>query len=372
MIGAGMGGLSAAACAARADERVLLLEQHSIVGGCTQVFRRRGYEWDVGLHYVGDVHRPNSVLRRVFDHISQGALQWATMPDVYNRIVIGERSYDYVAGVEPFKDQMKAYFPDEAAAIDRYIDLVFEVSRAGSRFFMTKALPPEMAAAFESEVAPPFHAFSDRTTLEVMRELTSNESLISVLTGHFGDISLTRDQSSFAIHAMLIRHYINGASYPVGGASRIGETTCRTIVEHGGAVATKASVEELLVHDGAIHGVRAAGRTIQASKVISAVGAVGTINLMNPEVAVATGIAEKVRNHPPALTCTSLNIGIKAGNDELGLHPANLWVHPTADFEANFASFGMNDDGPLPTNFITYPSTKDPSWNEAHPGKTTI
>ena len=49
VIGAGMGGLSAAACLSRAGKRVLVLEQHNVAGGCTQVFRRRGYEWDVGL-----------------------------------------------------------------------------------------------------------------------------------------------------------------------------------------------------------------------------------------------------------------------------------------------------------------------------------
>lgn len=372
IIGAGMGGLAAAACLARAGIRVLLLEQHNILGGCTQVFRRRGYEWDVGLHYVGDVHRQHGILRRVFDHISQGELAWARMPDVYNRIVLGERSYDYVAGAEPFKAQMKTYFPDDAPAIDRYVDLVFEASRASSRFFMTKALPPAMAAAFESASSPQFHAFSDRTTLEVMRELTANEELISVLTGHFGDVSLTRDQSSFAIHAMLIRHYINGANYPVGGAGQIAETTARTIVEHGGAIATKASVEQLLVRDDAVYGVRVGGREVRSDKVISAIGARGTVRLLDPEVALATGLGEKVDRLPLATTCTSLNIGVSASNDELGLHPANLWVHPTANFEANFAAVERDPRAPIATHFITYPSTKDPVWDQNHPGKTTV
>ena len=372
IIGAGMGGLSAAACLSLAGRRVLLLEQHNILGGCTQVFRRRGYEWDVGLHYVGDVHRPHGVLRRVFDHISQGELDWAAMPDVYNRIVLGERTYDYVAGVEAFKDRMKTYFPNDGRAIDQYVNLVFEASKASSRFFMTKALPPEMASMLEPQVRPAFESFADRTTLEVMRELSSNEELISVLTGHFGDVSTTRDRSSFAIHAMLIRHYINGASYPIGGASRIAETTCRTITQQGGAVATKASVESLLVRDGVVYGVQVGGREIRADSVVSAIGAFGTVRLLDPEVAVSTGLGEKVERLAPAMTCTGLNIGIAASNDELRMHPANLWVHPTADFEANFAAADRQPRSGIPMHMVTYPSVRDPSWEQRHPGKSTV
>ena len=40
----------------------------------THIFKRNGYEWDEGIHYIGEVQRPNSAIRRMFDYISDGKL----------------------------------------------------------------------------------------------------------------------------------------------------------------------------------------------------------------------------------------------------------------------------------------------------------
>ena len=48
-----MGGMTAAAMLADLGRRVLVLEQHYVPGGFTHMFKRPGYEWDVGVHAVG-------------------------------------------------------------------------------------------------------------------------------------------------------------------------------------------------------------------------------------------------------------------------------------------------------------------------------
>ena len=63
IIGSGIGALTAAAILAKeANKRVLIFEQHYTAGGFTHVFKRKDYEWDVGIHYIGEVHNPKSAL----------------------------------------------------------------------------------------------------------------------------------------------------------------------------------------------------------------------------------------------------------------------------------------------------------------------
>jgi all-trans-retinol 13,14-reductase len=58
VVGAGLGGLVAAAHLARAGLRVACFDSHYVAGGCATQFARgpksARYHFDVGLHYIGD------------------------------------------------------------------------------------------------------------------------------------------------------------------------------------------------------------------------------------------------------------------------------------------------------------------------------
>jgi all-trans-retinol 13,14-reductase len=102
VIGSGIGGICTAALQARLGRRVCVREQHYTAGGFTHSYERKDFEWDVGVHYIGDVHRPHHTLRRIFDVISDGQLKWARMDAVYERIMIGRRTVDYSARVRDY------------------------------------------------------------------------------------------------------------------------------------------------------------------------------------------------------------------------------------------------------------------------------
>jgi phytoene dehydrogenase-like protein len=84
VIGSGMGGLTTAALLSDLGKKVCVLEQHYTAGGYTHSYERAGYEWDVGVHYIGEVGAPTRT-RKLFDYLSGGNLDWAPMDDEYYR-----------------------------------------------------------------------------------------------------------------------------------------------------------------------------------------------------------------------------------------------------------------------------------------------
>ena len=111
VIGSGMGGLCTASILSKAGKNVLVLEQHYTAGGFTHSFKKKGYEWDVGVHYIGKVHEEDALLRKVFDYVSDGQLKWAFMGEVYDRMVFPDEIYDFKAGENDFKNELIKYFP---------------------------------------------------------------------------------------------------------------------------------------------------------------------------------------------------------------------------------------------------------------------
>lgn len=142
VIGSGIGGLTAAVLlGVHAGKRVLVLERHYEAGGFTHTFHRPGYEWDVGLHYIGQMHDERSTVRRAFDHITAARVQWQPMPEIYDRFIIEGRTFDYAAGLERFREGLRKSVPAEISAIDRYIAGVQACNRASGLYYAEKAVP---------------------------------------------------------------------------------------------------------------------------------------------------------------------------------------------------------------------------------------
>ena len=376
VIGSGMGGLAVAALLARhGGKRVLVLERHYVAGGYTHAFHRPGYDWDVGVHYIGQVQHPASPLRSVFDHLTDGGLKWNAMPDVYDRVVMGGREYEFVTGLERFRARMKSYFPSEAAAIDRYIRAVHSAVRMSMPYFAEKSLPRPVARLAGPLLRAPFMRWARRTTAEVLAGLTNNQDLAGVLTAQWGDYGLPPGESSFAVHSTIAAHYFEGASFPVGGAASIAAKIAPVIQSAGGQIVFSAEVDKVLLdREQRATGVRMRdGREIKASMVISDAGAWNTFSsLLPPEAPGVAGALRELATVPPSQAHLSLYVVLKQNAAELGLTGTNLWIHLTSDHDANFQRFQENPSAPFPLLFISSPSTKDPEFEHRHPGHSTL
>lgn len=374
VIGSGLGGLTCAALLARAGRRVLVLEQHYTAGGFTHSFQRRGYSWDVGVHYIGDVHKPHSPMRRVFDAISDGGLAWAKMDAVYDSMLIAGDRYDYHAGVQAFREGLLQHFPKAGRDIDAYLARIRAASRSVLAHFGQRLVPGLLqrpAALLAQRFAGDHFA---RTTFEVIGECTRDPRLAAVLAGQWGDYGVPPKRSAFAMHALVAQHYLDGANFPVGGAGSIARHIIPTIEAAGGAVLVGMAVDAIEVERGRAVGVRLRnGDRLRCDQVISATGVHTTFDrLLPPEVARQGGMLEKVRALPRSVGHLGLYLGLRGTREQLGLEQANLWVYNDYDFDAALQRFLQRPNTDFPLLYLSFPSAKDPAWETNHPGTSTI
>jgi all-trans-retinol 13,14-reductase len=376
VIGSGIGGLGAAALLAKAGgQRVLVLERHHKAGGFTHAFRRPGFEWDVGLHYVGQVQERGSQPRALFDYLTDGRLEWRSMPDAYDRVVIGDLRFDYVRGESRLRESLKAVFPAEARAVDRYFAAIRRCLQRMPLFFVEKTLPPLPALLLGSALRAPFLSLARRTTASVLDDIGARPQLRAILTAQWGDYGLPPKQSSFGIHALVTSQYFEGAAYPVGGAGRIAESLIPTIEKAGGTIVVAADVDRILLDGKRAIGVRMSdGQEFRARHIVSDAGAAATLGHLLPGGAPGPvrAVATRIAALQPSMAHLCLYVGVDKQRLKAPLDGTNLWVHPGLDFDQNLARFESDSDAPFPYLFISSPSAKDATFASRHPGHETV
>lgn len=375
IIGSGMGSLTVGAILAKEGKKVLILEKHYTAGGFTHIFKRKGYEWDVGIHYIGGVQQEKSPIRKLFDYVSDHQLKWADMGEVYDRIIIGESSYDFVKGVENFRNKIVSYFPEEENAIDRYIDLVFKANKVMGAFYKEKALPGFLRFLIGGFLKRPYLKFSDQTTYEVLGKLTNNQELIKVLTAQYGDYGLPPKQSSFAMHASVARHYFGGGNFPIGGSSKIVETVDPVIEASSGTILTNADVDQVIVENNIAKGVKMIdGKEFYSNIIISGTGVFSTFGKLLPDSVIREHkLMESLQKVTPSVSHACLYMGFKSSPEDLQLPKTNFWIYPDdVDHDTCVARYLKDQNADFPVVYVSFPSAKDPDWSNRYPNRSTI
>ncbi len=362
VIGSGMGGMTTAAALARFDHKVLLLEQAQAIGGLTHSFSRNGFTWDVGLHYCG-TFGSDQFAGRILDWLSGGTIEFRSVGTVYDTLHFPD-DVEIAVGrpADAYKMELKDRFPNNAAEIDAYFEALLAAEEAGQMAGAERAMPDQFRSAHHWWNRRKLQRWCGRTTSEVIDSLVTDPQLAAILSAQWGTYGGRPDEASFAIHGIIMGHYLEGAAYPVGGADAIAEGLVPVIDAAGGKARAATPVSELIIENGRAVGVQTStGEEFRADTIVSAIGAGETVKHLLPTNLAQEDWAKDVSTFKPSLCHFELYLGFEGDISKHGATRSNHWFFESWDNNRGIWS-GAADD-PIHTMFVSFPSLKDPDHN---------
>ncbi len=359
VIGSGIGGLACASALAKCGHRVLVLEQHYIAGGLTSTFSRKGFTWDVGIHYLGDMG-PKGHAGRLLDWLSNGAIRMTPIGSAYDIVHFPDDfKIIFESPAEALRQNLNERFPQSSGEIDVFFSLLRRMARESSAPFRLRILPRFLAWFYSLWAAGKIRKWWGRTTDEVLDEIIRDRKLRAVLTAQWEDHGGRPAEGSFAMHAMIMSHFLDGAFYPEGGARTFADSLIPVIQKAEGEVRVKSPVKEILVTNGKAAGVRLEGNSEHhAKRVVSAIGARDTVQRLLPAYVRNAWWAQEILTFKPSLCHLCLYLGFEGDIRAAGATAANHWIYKTWD--TNSAVWSNPAATDVPAMFVSFPSLKDP------------
>eukprot|EP00494_Astrolonche_serrata_P033367 UN33636 len=299
--------------------KVLVLEQHDRLGGCTHTFKLNNKtkegefvqcEFDTGTHYVSvsmsDVcsrggHFMNVITGNLVKLHDLGMV-WDSVlfpKDTHAGLKLDQKTYEFEKTSERIVNMIASHFEEKhhkmiKERVNRFFDLLFYSKRKILPLFVTRMLPEFMRGTLEWLFGvEQFFQFGQLTTAYVLNAIFdcdyTQEEIIAhkplpkgmkeelseknkspcspevakiwrqikgLLVHPIGDYACQPSDSCVIAHALTATYYMNGASYTTGHTQQISQGAERVIRKAGGQCLTQATVTEIVVENNKVLGVK--------------------------------------------------------------------------------------------------------------------
>ncbi len=258
VIGGGIAGLSTGCYSAMNGFDVQIFEMHSKPGGLCTAWKRKGYTFDLCIHWlVGS--SPRSSMYGVWNEL--GVIQDRQFHNYeYYAHAVDKEGNEFVVYTDPdrLEEEMLRLAPEDSKLTRSFTGDLHTLSRYDIPFespSLMGLLRKLSLYKLYPKYSMPVEAFAGRITNPVLRNLFT-----AALKWH---------EMSLIFVMMTLAWMSNGsASYPIGGSLPIARAIEERFIKLGGKISYKSKVSKILVeNDGAV-GVRLADGTEQRADIV--------------------------------------------------------------------------------------------------------
>jgi prolycopene isomerase len=329
VIGAGLGGLSAAARLARTGLRVLVLEQHVFAGGYAHHFLRkvRGtkivYDFDVALHQTGDLLPGRSMHRMLTELEVLPELELRRF-DVAYRSRGPRHDLQIPADAGAYEALLVELYPEHAHGVRDLFQNLREIDAPGAN-----GMPSDAALAV-----------LDLSLKELLDQHVRDERIQAILATVWGYLGLVpADVSAFLYARMWSSFHFGGCFYFKGGGQALSDAFVRVIERHRGRVLLRREVARIETENGRVVGVETRhGDRFRAPVVISNAAAPLTYHVLLDDPKLAEAELTRVDGLPVACSIHQAYVGIRGDASRLGLSDRGAFFMQTYDFDEERAA----------------------------------
>ncbi|MCJ7785080.1 MAG: NAD(P)/FAD-dependent oxidoreductase [Desulfobacterales bacterium] len=359
VIGAGMGGLTAAALLAKKGFKTLLLEKEDQVGGYVVSFKRHGCIFDATGAFVGACHEGGEFHQILKELGAHEEIEFIPITHVRN-VYPGFELHLQPGGSRSYTDALFDLFPKEEKGLKTYLSMVKRIGEEIKSYSEITTIQ-KIFFPFYFRNLVRFHRSSHQTILD---SLFKGEEIKMAL--HTLPVTEPPSRLSFLFLAVMInKALIEGVFYPKGGMGKISEAMANAFLRSGGEIRLRTEADQILTRNGRVEGVLTkGGERFQAPLVISNINPNLSVKMLPVELRKL--FAKKWSRLEYSLSCFVLYLATDLDLREMGL-PYFTYLRFLSDLEEEDRILRKGEIPQSPTLMVSIPTMLDPSL--APPGQ---